>query len=149
MISTFSGLIGKLFAGWSVRYTTYNRLMAAAMALYAIALVAFPFVSRLAEVYVYGVAMGACGGIVTVVFFGVWSHAYGRENLGKIQGIAQAATVLASALGPLAFAECMRFFNSYTPAFWTLTPCIAGLASAAWIVRTPSATGAPPASQKG
>lgn len=149
LISTFSGLVGNLASGWLARRTTYSRLMAVAMSLYAIALVAFPFVSRLYGVYAYGVAMGICGGIVTVVFFGVWSHAYGRDNLGKIQGLAQATTVLASAMGPLAFAECMRCFNSYTPAFWALAPTIACLAIAAWVIRTPCAAIAPQDSQKG
>lgn len=138
-ISTFAGLMGNLASGWLARRTTYNRLMAAAMALYAIALVAFPFVSNLYQVYAYGVALGICGGIVTVVFFGVWSHAFGREHLGKIQGLAQAATVLASAIGPLAFAECVQRFQSYTPVFWALAPCIATMATAAWVIRTPCA----------
>jgi MFS family permease len=113
--------------------------MAASMGLYTLALLAFPFVNQLWQVYAYGIAMGLCGGVVTVVFFGVWSHAYGRDHLGKIQGLAQAATVLASALGPLAFAECLRYFGSYTPAFWIIAPCVGLLAVAAWLVPTPRA----------
>ncbi len=113
--------------------------MAAAMTLYTVALLAFPFVHQLWQVYVYRVAMGLCGGVVTVVFFGVWSHAYGRDHLGKIQGLAQAATVLASALGPLAFAQCHARFGSYAPAFWIIAPCVGALAVAAWLTTTPRA----------
>ena len=138
-ISTFAGLVSNLATGWLARTVSYGRLMAAAMTLYTVALMAFPFVDQLWQVYAYGVAMGLCGGVVTVVFFGVWSHAYGRDHLGKIQGLAQAATVLASALGPLAFAECLARFGSYTPAFWIVAPCVGLLAIAAWLVPTPQA----------
>jgi MFS family permease len=138
-ISTFAGLVSNLASGWLARHVSYSRLMAASMALYTLALLAFPFVDQLWQVYAYGIAMGLCGGVVTVVFFGVWSHAYGRDHLGKIQGIAQAATVLASALGPLVFAECLRYFGSYTPAFWIIAPCVGLLGIAAWLVQTPRA----------
>ena len=46
----------------------------------------------------YGVAMGIAGGVVTVVFFSVWSSIFKRTHLGRIQGAAQTMTVLASAL---------------------------------------------------
>jgi MFS family permease len=138
-ISTFAGLISNLGTGWLVRYVSYSRLMAASMALYTVALLAFPFVTQLWQVYAYSVAIGLCGGVVTVVFFGVWSHAYGRDHLGKIQGLAQAATVLASAVGPMVFNGSLEQFGSYAPAFWIIAPCVGVLAVAAWMVRTPRA----------
>jgi MFS family permease len=134
LVSTVAGLVGNLISGLIAQRLQYHRLMALAMTIYAFAMVAFPFVQTSFEASVWAVAMGCCGGMVTVVFFGVWSHAFGRAHLGKIQGIAQAATVLASALGPWAFAECLRIFGSYTPAFWTLAPGIAGLAVTAWFI---------------
>lgn len=138
-ISTFAGLVSNLATGWLAQFVSYNRLMAASMALYTLALLCFPLATQLWQVYLYAVAMGLCGGVVTVVFFGVWSHAYGRRHLGKIQGIAQAATVVASALGPLAFSRCLTYFGSYTPAFWLIAPCVGLLAIAAWVVPTPRA----------
>jgi hypothetical protein len=39
--------------------------------------------------------MGLAGGFVIVIFFSFWSRAFGRAHLGKIQGVAQAPTVLA------------------------------------------------------
>jgi MFS family permease len=139
-LSTFAGLVSNLATGWLARYVSYSRLMAAAMTLYTLALLAFPLVTQLWHVYAYGIAMGLCGGVVTVVFFGVWSHAYGRDHLGKIQGLAQAATVVGSAVGPLAFSGCLTYFGSYTPAFWIIAPCVGVLAVAAWLVPTPRAT---------
>ena len=115
--------------------------MAISMTLYALALLAFPHVSSLWQVYAYGVALGACGGIVTVVFFGVWSHAFGRDHLGQIQGLAQLSTVLASAVGPLFFAECERRYGSFAPAFWAIAPVVGVLAVASWLIPTPKAAG--------
>ncbi len=42
-----------------------------------------------------------------VLFFSVWPRAFGRRDLGRIQGAAQALTVLASAVGPLLLAWCV------------------------------------------
>ncbi len=133
-VSTFAGLISNLGAGFLARFISYGRLMAVAMAMYTAALLAFPLVISLWQVYAYGIALGLCGGVVTVVFFGVWSQTFGRLHLGKIQGIAQAATVLASAIGPLVFSECLKQFGSYRPAFWTIAPLVGLLAVAAWMV---------------
>ena len=57
-----------------------------------------------AHVMAYAVVMGLAGGFVMVVFFSFWGRAYGRAHLGRIQGAAQALTVLASAIGPLLLA---------------------------------------------
>jgi MFS family permease len=137
-ISTLAGLVSNLAAGYLARHISYGRLMAGAMTLYTLALLAFPLVTQLWQVYAYGIAMGLCGGVVTVVFFGVWSQAFGGEHLGKIQGLAQAATVVASAAGPLAFAACLQRFGSYSPAFWIIAPGVGLLAVAAWLIPTPN-----------
>lgn len=138
-VSTFSGMLSNLGCGLLARGVSYNKLMATSMTLYAFSLLAFPYVTQLWQVYAYGLAMGACGGIVTVVFFGVWSHAFGRTHLGQIQGLAQLATVVASALGPLVFAEIQARFGSYSPAFWAMAPMVAVLALVSWLLPTPNA----------
>ena len=84
-----------------------NRLLALAMVLLACSLVALPHVTTQAHVAAYAVVMGLAGGFVIVIFFSFWSRAYGRAHLGKIQGAAQALTVVASAVGPLLLAECV------------------------------------------
>jgi MFS family permease len=138
-VTTMSGMLSNLACGVLARWISYGKLMAASMTLYAVSLLAFPYVGQLWQVYVYGISMGICGGIVTVVFFGVWSQAFGRDHLGQIQGIAQLSTVVASAVGPLVFAACQSHFGSYTPAFWTIAPVVACLALLSWILPTPSA----------
>ena len=71
------------------------------MVVLAAGLAALARVSTPAQVMVQAVAMGIAGGFVTVVFFSFWGRAYGQLHLGRIQGAAQAMTVLASAVGPL------------------------------------------------
>ena len=78
-----------------------NRLLALAMVLLAGSLVSLPHVSTQTHVAAYAFVMGLAGGFVIVIFFAYWSRAYGRVHLGKIQGAAQALTVVASAVGPL------------------------------------------------
>jgi cyanate permease len=75
--------------------------------------------------------------MITVIFFAVWRQAFGAAHLGRIQGAAQMLTVLASAIGPLLFAQCAALTGSYTPVLWTLAPCVLLLGIAALRVRMP------------
>ena len=86
---------------------------------------------------IYAAVMGLAGGFVIVIFFSFWSAAYGRRHLGKIQGVAQALTVIASALGPLLLAETISRTGSYASIFYLLTVVVMVLALLAWLVKTP------------
>jgi hypothetical protein len=78
-----------------------------------------------------------------VVFFSFWGKAYGSVHLGRIQGVAQAMTVLASAIGPLMLAWCAEATGSYAAAFYALAVVVAALSVAAIVIRIPSAEPAP------
>jgi hypothetical protein len=78
-----------------------RRVLVAALLLLPAALGMLPHVETTAHVMLQTVAMGVAGGFVMVVFFSFWGKAYGRAHLGRIQGAAQAMTVVASAVGPL------------------------------------------------
>ena len=82
--------------------------------------------------------MGLAGGMVMVIFFAFWSHAYGRAHLGKIQGVAQALTVLASAVGPLLLAKCLEATGSYAMIFYLLAGVVVLLGLGALIVTVPN-----------
>ena len=81
--------------------------MAMALLVLAGGLVALPHVSTRLHVMAWATAMGLGGGLVMVLFFSVWPRLFGRRHLGRIQGAAQALTVLASAIGPLLLAWCV------------------------------------------
>ncbi|MFV3037612.1 hypothetical protein ACNI5A_31255, partial [Klebsiella pneumoniae] len=61
-------------------------------------------------------------------------------HLGKIQGAAQALTVIASALGPLVLAETVSRTGSYASIFYILTALVTLLALLAWFVRVPGSS---------
>ncbi len=81
------------------------RLMAVAMGVLATGLAVLPHLATVLQVMGWAVLTGVGGGFVMVLFFGYWARAYGRRDLGQIQGVAQALTVVASAVGPLLLAQ--------------------------------------------
>ena len=108
IIVAMTGLLGNFIGGWLTDRWRMNRLMAVTMFLLMIALIALPSVQTVAHVMAYATVMGLAGGFVTVLFFAFWSRVYGRRELGRIQGSAQALTVFASAVGPLLLAFSKR-----------------------------------------
>ncbi len=138
-ISAFAGLVANLGGGWLASRWSVQRLMGLGMAVLCGALVALPLVRTQVQVVLYGMTMGAAGGVVTVVFFSVWGQAFGRAHLGRIQGCAQMMTVLASAVGPLMLAETLRRTGSYDSILYGLAGVVAILGIAAWLVHMPVA----------
>jgi MFS family permease len=137
-VTAITGLAGNFGAGaWADR-GSLRRVLIVAMLLLTVALAALPHVKTPAHVYAQAVAMGVAGGFVTVVFFSFWGRAYGRAHLGRIQGVAQALTVFASATGPLFFAWCVEATGSYATAFYVLAAVMSALAIAALLVRVPA-----------
>ena len=116
-------LIGQLGCGWLTLRWSMQRLLGIAMFLYAVAIGALPLLRTQAELWVFAALIGLAGGMITVMFFAVW-RAFGAAHLGRIQGAAQMLTVLASAIGPLIFAQSAAWTGSYFPALWILAPCV-------------------------
>ena len=139
VIVALTSLVGNFLGGWIASKWKMNRLLALAMVLLAGSLVSLPHVSTQTHVALYAAVMGLAGGFVIVIFFSFWSAAYGRKHLGKIQGAAQALTVVASALGPLVLAETVSRTGSYATIFYLLTVVVLVLAMLAWIVKVPGA----------
>jgi MFS family permease len=62
--------------------------------------------------------MGLVGGIVTVIHVSAWGQLFGRAEIGRIQGVAQALSVLASAIGPVCVAWFADQQHSHLPAYY-------------------------------
>jgi MFS family permease len=139
VVVALTSLVGNFLGGWLASKWRMNRLLALALALLACSLLALPHVTTEAHVAAYAVVMGLAGGFVIVIFFSFWSLAYGRSHLGRIQGAAQALTVVASAVGPLLLAECVTRTGSYAAMFYLLALVVSVLGLAAWVVTPPSA----------
>ena len=136
-VTAMTGLTGNFLGGWLTRRVALARLMAIALVVLAGGVAALPHVSSLAGVMVWAAAMGVGGGIVMVLFFSVWPAVFGRRELGRIQGAAQALTVLGSAIGPLLLAWCAEATGSYAAMFRILAAVISVVAVAAATVSLP------------
>ena len=137
VVTAMTGLSGNFIGGWLARFISLNRLMALSLFVLAAGLLALPHVSTLAMAMAWAVMMGLGGGLVMVLFFSVWPRVYGRRHLGRIQGVAQAMTVLASAVGPLLLALCVEMTGSYAAMFYILAGTVSVCAAAAAVVRPP------------
>jgi MFS family permease len=121
--SALIALVGQFGCGWLTLRWSMQRLLGLAMFLYALALVALPFIVSFSQLWIFATLIGLSGGMITVMFFAIWRR-FGSGHLGRIQGAAQMLTVLASAVGPLLFAQCAALTGSYTPILWALAPCV-------------------------
>ena len=136
-MTTAIGLLANLLTGWMATRISMTLIASVAMGLLASALLGLPFVSTYPALVTYAVAMGCAGGMVTVLFFTIWAQLFGRSQLGKIQGVAQMLTVVASALGPVVLAEVKARTGSYLPAIVWLGLTAAVLAVLIAIVPIP------------
>jgi MFS family permease len=137
-VTAITGLAGNFAAGALAPRVSLRVILVAAMAVLAVGLAALAHVSTVGQVMVQAVAMGIAGGFITVVFFSFWGQAYGRRHLGRVQGVAQAMTVVASAVGPLFLAVWAERTGSYAAAFYLLAVVVGVLGLAAWIVAIPA-----------
>lgn len=136
-ILTGVGLVANVVGGKLATRARVVKLLGVGLIFLAMGLTAFPMINGPAGARLYAVAIGLSGGIVTVVFFAAWGHLFGRAQLGRIQGAAQLATVLAAASGPVLMAESLALAGSYTPMLLALALVVGALALAALLAPTP------------
>lgn len=139
VVTAMTALAGNFLGGWLSTRVALGRLMAASQFILAGGVIALPLVSSFTHVMLWAVAMGLGGGLVMVLFFSVWGRVFGRLHLGRIQGIAQALTVVASAVGPLLLAWCLARTGSYAGMFQVLAGIISAVGIAALVMSLPDA----------
>jgi MFS family permease len=139
VVTAMTALIGNFGGGWLATRISLANLLAISLFVLAVGLAALPHVTTIVQVMLWAVAMGLGGGLVMVLFFSVWPRVYGRRHLGRIQGAAQAMTVVASAIGPLLLAWCVELTGSYTGMFTILAAIIGLTGGAALITPLPGA----------
>lgn len=141
VVTAITALAGNFLGGWFAGRVSLARLLACSMFILAAGLAALPALTTIPQVMAWATAMGLGGGLVMVLFFSVWPRVYGRRQLGRIQGIAQALTVLASAIGPLLLASSVEWTGSYASMFFLLSVVIAVIGLAALLIPLPPAIG--------
>jgi MFS family permease len=137
-VTALTALAGNFLGGWLAGRVPLTRLLSLSLFILTIGLAALPHVTTQSHVMLWAAAMGIGGGIVMVLFFSVWPRVFGRRHLGRIQGSAQALTVLASAVGPLLLAWCVASTGSYQWMFRILAVAIACVGLAALRVALPA-----------
>ncbi|HWA99949.1 MAG TPA: MFS transporter [Pirellulales bacterium] len=139
-VGAMVGMAFNLLGGALLPWVSLRLQLGGAMALMAAMLTLLPWARSETAVYANAVAMGAAGGLVTVVFFSVWAHAFGKLQLGRIQGAAQMVTVVASAMGPLVVAAAREHTGSYLAAYRWFAPVAAVCAIVAVLTPVPEAS---------
>jgi MFS family permease len=133
-----TGLVSNLVGGALVRRERIGLLLGFGLAILSVALFWFPSVTTKSALLCYAAGIGIAGGLVTVIFFAAWGSVFGRAHIGRIQGLAQLITVVASAVGPDLMAEGRALSASYNPMFYAVATLTGGLAFAACFVRVPA-----------
>lgn len=146
VVTALTALAGNFLGGWLAMRVPLTTLLAVSLLVLTGGLLALPHVTTFGQVMAWAIAMGLGGGLVMVLFFSVWPRVFGRRHLPRIQGAAQALTVLASAVGPLLLAWCVEWTGSYQAMFRVLAVVIAATGVAALAVGVPPARNRTPAS---
>ncbi|MCU0709812.1 MAG: MFS transporter [Pirellula sp.] len=118
VIGLLSGLVFNVATGQYLKRIGFAGGLSLGMGVLSISMAMVPWLSQLWQVVLYAILFGAAGGILTVVYFSVWRHAFGSTHLGKIQAVAQIPTVFASALGPVFVASMEARTGSYDAVFY-------------------------------
>lgn len=139
VVTAMTALLGNFVGGWLLRSVSLTRLMGASLLVLAAGLLALPHIATLPAVMAWAISMGLGGGLVMVLFFSVWPRVFGLRHLGRIQGTAQALTVVASAVGPLLLAWCVEWTGSYAAMFRVLAGLITLVSLAAFVAPMPAA----------
>ena len=136
-VTALTALAGNFLSGALAARRSLRMLLLIALIMLAGALAALPRVTTVTHVMMQAVAMGLAGGFVMVVFFSFWGRAFGQTHLGRIQGAAQALTVVASATGPLLFAWGVETTGSYAAGFYALSGVVSVVAAITAFVPMP------------
>ena len=145
IVTTLLSLVGQFLCGWLTTRWSLRRLTALSLLMYAAGLAAIPFVANGLHLWSAALLLGLAGGMIIVIFFTVWSEAFGQAHLGRIQGAAQVCTVVSSALGPVLFAKSREATGSYAPVLGAMAVVVLVNALVAWRVAMPqSADGTQP-----
>jgi MFS family permease len=130
-----------LLAGVAVDRFGPKRLLVGNLCLLSVGtLLALTLDSRAAAV-LYAVVLGASGGAQSVAGGVTWAHYYGRQGLGRVQGMATMVSIAGAALGPLPLAALREVSGSYTLglAVMAALPALGALVIALTLAERPAA----------
>lgn len=121
-ISFIIALGGQILCGIGTKWLPIRYWLGGALIFQAAALAGYGYISNQTHLWALAAVSGIAGGVITVAFFAIWSDAFGKRHLGRIQGVAQMCSVFASALGPLLVERGSVFFHSYAKTLMIAAP---------------------------
>lgn len=108
--------------GGATRWVSLRHWLGLALLAQAGGLAAFRLLTSQAQLWALAVVMGITAGIITVAFFAIWADSFGKRHLGRIMGVAQTLTVLASAAGPLLLERGAARFGGFAESLLIAAP---------------------------
>ncbi len=133
--SAIIALLGQMVCGFGTRWFSIRFWLGGALLVQAGAMVMFSLIDSSRGLWTLAALSGISGGIITVAFFAIWGETFGKRHLGRIQGVAQMLSVLASAAGPLLLEVGKVWFQGYAPALRAAAPVVVLLSLACFLVR--------------
>ena len=111
---SIASVISRVGGGYLLDKTSERFVMAFGMAIQSISMTLMGFLTR-DTARIAALIQGLSGGIMMNVTAVAYANFFGRKHLGSIQGFAQSAGVLGSALGPFPFGLVHDITGHY---FW-------------------------------
>lgn len=121
-VSFIIALGGQIICGVGNRWLPIRFWLGGALLVQALGLAGYSWIQSESQLWSLAVVSGIAGGIITVAFFSIWSDSFGKRHLGRIQGMAQMCSVVASALGPLLVERGHAFLHGYANALIVAAP---------------------------
>jgi predicted MFS family arabinose efflux permease len=133
------GMASNLLGGWACRHWPMGRLLAIGLTLLAASICVFPLLREEWQIIAFTAVFGASGGVITVIFFSFYGQAFGRSQLGRIQGAAHILSVFASAIGPVLLTWTKESTGRYDGFYYASVPVLLILGLMGWWVPMPGA----------
>ena len=102
-----------LASGMLLERFSIARMMGLSQFLLAVSLLMAPYLQGFTVAVVYGLVLGASGGLSRTIGGVAWAHFYGRQHLGSITGMTTGIGIASSALGPMLFGVARDIAGSY------------------------------------
>ena len=120
-----------LLGGYLIDRLAPRFLLASALLLQAICLVMVPSLFSTQIAFLFGVLLGATGGLMNIVSSVIWATYFGRRHLGSITGLATPIMVAGTSFGPLIFGVGRDVMGTYNTVLFVSAslPVMLGIAA--------------------
>jgi MFS transporter, OFA family, oxalate/formate antiporter len=109
-----AGALFRLIGGYLIDRIPARYLFSFSLVMNAVVLLMAPNLSSVTVALLFGVIMGASGGIEQATSSVIWAKYFGRLHLGAITGVVSSIQVASSALGPMPMGIARDLMGNYS-----------------------------------